>query len=83
MDLYFCSTDAENGKIVKKFRSNPVGEDIHLGSDGLTILKDEDKIIKAQRIFKHNYYKPGGKGYKLLLSSTIFVGGATRAHGES
>lgn len=83
MDLYFCSTDAENGKIVKKFRPNPVGEDIHLGSDGLTILKDEDKIIKAQRIFKHNYYKPGGKGYKLLLSSTIFVGGATCTHGES
>jgi hypothetical protein len=24
---------------------------------------DEDKIIAAQRIFKHEYYKPEGKGF--------------------
>jgi len=70
MELYICDFDTYEGKIVKKFRPNPIGEDIHLGSDGLTLVKDEDKIIKAQRIFKHNYYKPGGKGY--LLSKKIF-----------
>lgn len=48
------------GKILKYHKLNPVGEDVHLNPDG-TITKDEDKIIAAQRIFKHNYYKPDGK----------------------
>jgi hypothetical protein len=41
-------------------KPNPIGEDVYLNPDG-TITKDEDKIIAAQRIFKHNYYKPDGK----------------------
>jgi hypothetical protein len=48
------------GKILKYRKLNPVGEDVYLNPDG-TISKDEDKIIAAQRIFKHNYYKPDGK----------------------
>jgi hypothetical protein len=54
-------SDIEDGKIIKMRRLNPVGEDIYLNSDG-TLTRDEDKIIVAQRIFLHNYYKPGGKG---------------------
>jgi hypothetical protein len=56
MDFYVSS---EDGKVVKYQRPNPIGEDVYLLPDG-TIVRDEDKIIKAQRIFKHNWYKPGG-----------------------
>jgi hypothetical protein len=60
MDKFPCETDVQMGKILKYRKINPVGEDIYLNPDG-TITKDEDKIIAAQRIFKHNYYKSGGK----------------------
>ena len=46
---------------------NPIGEDVYLESDGVTVTRDEDKIIKVQRIFKNNYYKPGGKGALRVL----------------
>lgn len=59
MDVFVCSKDHEDGKIVKYQRSNPIGEDVYLLPDG-TIVRDEDKIIKAQRIFKHNYYRAEG-----------------------
>jgi hypothetical protein len=49
------------------FRPNPIGEDVYLGVDGVTVTRDEDKIIKVQRIFKNNYYKPGGKGALRVL----------------
>ena len=62
MDLFPCENDVQMGKILKYRKINPVGEDVHLNPDG-TITKDEDKIIAAQRIFKHNYYKPNGKWY--------------------
>lgn len=57
----FCSPpDWQLGKEVKRAKLNPVGDDIYLNPDG-TITRDEDKIIRAQQIFKHNYYKPDGK----------------------
>ena len=64
--MYQSETDTDEGKILKKHRPNPTGQDCHLGPDG-SVTRDEDKIIQAQRIFKHNYYKPGGKGYRLVL----------------
>ena len=59
MDIFVSSKDYDEGKVIKYQRSNPVGEDVYLLPDG-TIVRDEDKIIKAQRIFKHNYYRAGG-----------------------
>jgi hypothetical protein len=59
MDIFISSKDCEEGKVIKYQRANPVGEDVYLLPNG-TIVRDEDKIIKAQRIFKHNWYKPGG-----------------------
>jgi hypothetical protein len=59
MDVFVSSKDYEEGKAVKYQRSNPIGEDVYLLPDG-TIVRDEDKIIKAQRIFKHNYYRAEG-----------------------
>jgi hypothetical protein len=50
------------GKIVKKPRLNPTGENVFLGADG-SIHKDEDKIVAIQRLWKHEYYKPDGKGF--------------------
>ena len=63
IDIFTSSKDYEEGKVVKYQRANPIGEDVYLLPDG-TIMRDEDKIIKAQRIFRHNWYKPGGPGYK-------------------
>ena len=59
MDVFVSSKDYEDGKVLKYQRANPPGEDMYLMPDG-TIVRDEDKIIKAQRIFKHNYYRAGG-----------------------
>lgn len=67
-DVFVSEPDWRVGKVIKYFRVNPVGEDIYLGADGVTITRDEDKIVAAQRIFKHNYYKPGGKGAQKVLS---------------
>ena len=58
-DIFVSSKDYDEGKVMKYQRSNPIGEDVYLLPDG-TIVRDEDKIIKAQRIFKQNYYKAGG-----------------------
>jgi hypothetical protein len=63
MDFFGVSNDFEEGKVLKYQRANPIGEDVYLNPDG-TITRDEDKIIKAQRIFKHNYYKLGGPWFK-------------------
>ena len=65
--VFWSEPDYKLGKTVKYFRPNPVGEDVYLGEDGKTITKDEDKIKAAQRIFKHNYYKPGGRGAVKVL----------------
>jgi len=68
MDVFVSSKDYEDGKVLKYHRANPVGEDVYLMPDG-TIERDEDKIIKAQRIFRHNWYKPGGPGYRRILEN--------------
>lgn len=62
-DKFLSDTDWQMGKVIKRLRLNPVGEDVYLDPDGVTIHKDEDKIIRAQRIFLQNYYKPDGRGY--------------------
>jgi hypothetical protein len=59
MDRFTSEKDWEVGKVLKYRKLNPVGEDAYLMPDG-TVTLDETKIIKAQRIFIHNYYKPGG-----------------------
>ena len=66
MDKFVCDTDVESGKVLKYRKPNPVGEDIYLTADG-TITRDEDKIIRAQRIFLHNWYLPGGPGSRRAL----------------
>lgn len=67
-DNFITSPDFDEGKSVKRVRLNPIGEDVYLGIDGVTVTRDEDKIIKVQRLFKHFYYKPGGKGAQKALS---------------
>ncbi len=58
-DVYKSEQDWELGKVLKYYKPNPIGEDAYLMPDG-TVEFDEDKIVKAQRIFKHNYYKADG-----------------------
>jgi hypothetical protein len=79
-DIFLSSKDYEEGKVLKYQRPNPIGEDAYLMPDG-TIVFDEDKIIKAQRIFKHNYYKPGGPGYKMAIEK--YVSGMGEKVGET
>lgn len=67
MDKFESQPDWELGKILKYQKPNPVGEDAYLEPDG-TVTLDEDKIVAAQRIFKHNYYKPDGPGGKKIVS---------------
>jgi len=66
MDVFLSDQDHKVGKVVKYRQLNPIGEDMYLGPDG-TIVSDESKIVKVQRIFKHNYYKPGGRGSRKVL----------------
>ena len=54
--------------VVKYRKLNPIGENFYLHPDG-TVTSDEDKIIKAQRIFKHIWYKPGGPGAQRVLKN--------------
>ena len=67
IDSYKSDFDSRNYQPMKRQRCNPVGEDIHLLPDG-SIIRDEDKIIKIQRIFLDNYYKPSGCGAMKALS---------------
>ena len=59
MSAFISEKDWEVGKVLKYRKLNPVGENAYLMPDG-TVTLDETKIIKAQRIFIHNYYKPDG-----------------------
>jgi hypothetical protein len=77
MDIFISSKDYDEGKVLKYQRANPIGEDIHLLPDG-TIVMDEDKIINAQRIFKHNYYKPGGPWDRKTREKYVCPGTQTR-----
>ena len=54
-------------ELEKRPRRNPLGEDVYLLPDG-SIVRDEDKIIAAQRIWKEAVYAPGGKMYLRVLS---------------
>ena len=67
--VFESEKDYELGKILKKSRRNPVGEDVFLCADGWSIEKDEDKIIAVQRIWKHEYYKPDGRGFLKSLEA--------------
>jgi hypothetical protein len=60
--IFFSERDVDLGKIAKKPRLNPLGENAYLRADG-TVERDEDKIIAVQRIWKHEYYKPEGRGF--------------------
>lgn len=66
IDVFYAEKDYEMGKVLKYQRANPVGEDMYLRPDG-TIESDEAKIVRAQQIFKHNYYRPGGPGARKAL----------------
>ena len=66
MEGFFSDQDHQLGKVVKYRRINPVGEDMYLLPDG-SIISDESKIVRAQRIFKHNYWKVDGPGAKKVL----------------
>ena len=70
-DKFLSDADFEIGKVLKYFKPNPVGEDVYLDPDGVTIHRDEDKIVKAQRIFKHNYYKPEGKWWRKVIKRPV------------
>ena len=66
MESFVSDDDYILGKVIKYRKLNPVGEDMYLLPDG-TIVSDEFKIVKAQRIFKHNYWRPDGPGAKKVL----------------
>ncbi len=66
MDVFVSEKDTNMGKVLKYQKPNPVGEDAYLMPDG-TVVFDEHKIVAAQRIFKHNYYKPDGPGARRAL----------------
>jgi len=66
MDKFVCETDVSLGKVLKYRKPNPLGEAAYLLPDG-AIARDEDKIIRAQRIFLHNWYLPGGPGSRRAL----------------
>lgn len=68
MFKFYSETDVELGKIPKKRRLNSTGENVYLCPTCKRVDRDEDKIIVAQRIFKQEYYKPGGKGYQKGLA---------------
>ena len=81
--MYQCEKDWELGKVLKYQKPNPVGEDVYLEPDG-SLTFDEDKIVKAQRIFLHHHYKPGGIGARRVLgnqqSETPETQGPTQHH---
>ena len=66
-DKFLSETDWQMGKVLKYRKPNPLGEDVYVDPDGVTIHKDEDKIVRAQRIFMHNYYKPEGRGGRKVI----------------
>jgi len=66
-DVFRSDFDSRTCRPMKRQKFNPVGEDIYLRPDG-SVVRDEDKIIKIQRIFIDNYYKPDGNGAKKIFS---------------
>ena len=68
-DVFVGEKDFELGKIEKKRRLNSTGENVFLQADGWSITKEEDKIVAVQRRWKHEYYKPDGKGFLKAIKS--------------
>lgn len=66
MDVFVSDKDTKMGKVVKYMKPNPTGEDAYLLPDG-TVVFDESKIVRAQQIFKENWYRPGGPGARKVL----------------
>lgn len=60
-------TDVENGKILKKRRLNPVGDNIYLRDDH-SLIVEMDVIKKVQRTFREKHYRPGGVGCQKILA---------------
>jgi hypothetical protein len=60
--VFVGDKDVDLGKLYKKRRLNPTGENVFLRPDG-SLERDEDKVIAIQRIWKHEYYKPEGRGF--------------------
>jgi hypothetical protein len=67
-DIYDSERDEHLGRVVKKRRLNSTGENVFLHPDG-SVEREEDKIIAAQRIWRHEYYKPDGKGFLKAFES--------------
>ena len=57
----------DEGKEVKRRKLNQDGENMYLNDDG-TITDELKHVIRCQQIFKHEYYKPGGKGARKLYA---------------
>jgi len=60
-------TDVDNGKILKKRRINPPGENIYLREDN-SLIVEMDVIKAVQRNFREKYYRPGGVGCQKVLA---------------
>jgi hypothetical protein len=60
-------TDVENGKILKRRRFNPPGDNIYLRKDH-TLLAEVDVIKAVQRNFREKHYRPGGVGCQKILA---------------
>jgi hypothetical protein len=69
-DNYKSDFDSRVYQPQKRHWCNPVGEDIHILTDG-SLVRDEDAIVRAQRIFKHNYYKPEGRGCRKAIERLV------------
>ena len=69
-DVFVSDKDTHLGKVIKYQKPNPTGEDAYLLPDG-TVIFDEDKIIRAQQIFKENWYRPGGPGARKVLEKYV------------
>ena len=73
-DVYFVPYVSyswyDEGKEVKRQRVNPDGHNMYLNSDG-TVTDEMKCIVNCQRIFKHEYYKPGGKGAKKVCDAYV------------
>jgi len=82
MNIFVSEKDTDMGKVLKYQKPNPTGEDAYLMPDG-TVIFDETKIIRAQRIFKQNYWHPDGRGARRVLEKYRSCPGHTLTGPES
>jgi hypothetical protein len=66
MDQILIFEDTYTAPAPKRRKGNPLGEDCYLLWN-FEVVRDEDKIIRAQQIFKHEYYKPDGRWFKAQI----------------